>query len=293
MNMDLRKLDIFIQVAECKSFSQASKKLHMAQPAVSIAIRKLEDHFGCKLIQRNHRNLSLTQEGEQAYRHAKSLLAQVQQFQDSMQSMTQLLTGEVTLSCPSMLASYHLPKVLNPFLSHYQGLTASVKQAGTQQIQQQLLAGTVELGVVIADALNPALQAIDMAEEQLVLCVERNHALAAQQSVNVEQLDAMPMVMYEGGYYIREKFDALCAQANVKPDIRMQSNFLPLIAHAIKFNVGCGISLAAMPNNEKHLVGIPFRPPVSVRMALAWHKERTLSQANQAFVDWFASNNRP
>lgn len=288
--MDLRKLEIFVQVAECKSFSKASKILYMAQPAVSIAVRKLETHFSCQLIQRNNRNVTLTQEGELAYQYAKNILAQTQQFQDAMQNITELVSGEVTLSCPSMLASYYLPGLLNSFLGHYQGLTACVKQSGTQDIEQQLLEGEIELGVVIADQLNPRLEAITIVNEPVVVCVERNHPLSSKEAISVNQLKGVPMVLYEGGYYIRKQFDTLCAAAKVTPDIRIQSNFLPLITHAIKYNVGCGISLGMMPDNEEQLIGVPLRPAVSVHLALAWHKERVLSHANQAFVEWFTAS---
>ena len=145
--MDLRKLEIFSSVARCGSFSAAAEQLPMAQPAVSIAIRKLEDELGLTLFDRSGRRIQLTAEGNSLLQRAEAILQQVADLQHSAGSMNQLLQGELRIACPSMLATYFLPDLLSGFLSDYPGLTASVTQAGTREIEAMLLRDEIEVGV--------------------------------------------------------------------------------------------------------------------------------------------------
>jgi len=102
--MDLRKLEIFVRVAQLKNFSQAALSLHMAQPAVSIAIRKLEEELEVRLLDRSGRQVRLTAEGENLLQRAEAILQQVAELKDSNSAMRGLLQGELSIACPSMLA---------------------------------------------------------------------------------------------------------------------------------------------------------------------------------------------
>ena len=94
------------------------------------------------------------------------------------------------------------------------------------------------------------------------------------------------MVVYESGYFIRAKLDQLCAEHSIKPDFRMQSNFLPLLLKMVKQGMGTTVGLRIMAEEEPGIVGIPLTPRTEVSMALAKRKGRTISRANQAFLDW-------
>jgi len=146
--VDLRKLEIFVTVARLGSFSRAAEQLHMAQPAVSIAVRKLEQQLDISLFDRSGRQIATTAEGARLLEQAQQLLEQVESIEYSLGDMKNLLSGVVEIACPSMLATYHLPDLLAEFLGDYPGLKANVTQAGTAQVEQMLLDDEVELGVV-------------------------------------------------------------------------------------------------------------------------------------------------
>lgn len=110
--MDLRKLEIFAQVARHNSFSKAASSLHMAQPAVSIAIRKLEEELETRLFDRSGKRAMLTAEGAQLLRRTLSILGEVEGLKRATSAMKGLLQGELSIACPSMLATYYLPAVL-------------------------------------------------------------------------------------------------------------------------------------------------------------------------------------
>ena len=285
--MDLRKLEIFAAVARAGSFSAAAEHLHMAQPAVSIAVRKLEESLDLILIDRSGRRIALTAEGRQLLSQAEEVLQQIDVMQQSAGAMKGLLLGELSIACPSMLATYFLPELLSGFLSQHPGLKTSVTQAGTSQIEQMLLQDEIEIGVTSAQS-QAELDLLPLVNEQMVVCVAEDHPWAKRRYIPIKDLHEVPMVVYESGYFIRSLLDQLCRECGVTPDLRMQSNFLPLLINMVKQGLGITVGLRAMAEQEPGIRGIPLSPRAEVPMALAKRRGRTISRANQAFLDWAA-----
>jgi LysR family transcriptional regulator, cyn operon transcriptional activator len=286
--VDLRKLEIFARVAELKNFSQAAASLHMAQPAVSIAVRKLEESLDTKLLDRSGRRVELTAEGRNLLEHTYRILQQVEELKESTTAMKQLLVGELSIACPSMLATYFLPDLLSEFLADHPGLTASVTQAGTTAVEQMLIDDEIEVGVISVEKTprQKELELLPLIDEKMVLCLAPDHPWASRKHVRVEELDQTPMVIYGTGYFIRNRFDLLCAKRGVTPEYRLQSNFLPLLVSMAEQGLGCTLGIEIMAEQEPGIVGIPLSPKATVPMALAKRKGRTISRANQAFLDW-------
>ena len=287
--MDIRKLEIFEQVVTLGSFSEAAKSMHMAQPAVSIAIRKLEQSLEVPLFDRSGRRIQLTAEGSQLLQRIRPILQELEALKQSTRAMKNLLQGELSLACPSMLATYFLPDLLSGFLTEHPGLRASVTQAGTQSVMKMLMEDEAEIGVISLDGdKHSEFELIPLATEQLVLCVNEEHSWAGRKRIAITELADAPMVVYESGYFIRSKLDQLCAEKAVAPDYRMQSNFLPLLLNMVKQGLGAGIGLEIMARREPGIIGIPLSPRAQLSMALAKRRGRTISRANQAFLDWAA-----
>jgi len=281
-----------VEVARQKSFSQAATELHMAQPAVSIAVRKLEEVTGSRLFDRSGREVKLTAEGRNLLGRAQHILAEIDDIGRSMGAMNKLLKGELSIACPSMLATYFLPDLLSEFLTTHTGLKASVTQAGTTRVEQMLLDDEIELGVTtFGESPGVAeLELVPLLSEQMVLCVGADHPWSKRRRIGVNDLHQSPMVVYESGYFIRAALDRLCAERDISPDIRMQSNFLPLLLKMVKQGMGTTVGLKIMAEEEPGIVGIPLSPKTEINMALAKRRGRTISKANQAFLDWLSKD---
>ncbi|NIB43271.1 LysR family transcriptional regulator [Pseudomaricurvus alkylphenolicus] len=289
--MDLRKLQIFCRVAELGSVSRAAESLHMAQPAVSIAVKKLEEELDTVLLQRSKRQVTPTREGLELLQRASAILQQVEALQSDLQARKQLLQGEITIACPSMVATYFLPQLLGDFLTQHSGLTASITQTGTRRIEELLLNQELELGVVTrreGEPLDshPDLELIALVADEIQVCVGTEHPYRERQQIDVSELNDVPMVLYEKDYFIRQSFDQLCRQAEIQPDIRMQTNFLPLIVRMVRQHLGITVGLSMMAREETDIQGIPLQPARHIQLAVARRRDQVISRANQAFMDW-------
>lgn len=286
--MDLRKLQIFVAVVTEGNFSRAAERLHMAQPPVSIAIKKLEQQLGATLLVRDRKHLGLTPEGQEVFEQAQRILQQVDDLASSVGEYSQLLRGEINIACPSMVGTYFLPDVLGEFLDLHPGLTASVTQAGTQKIQQMILSDEIELGVVTLKDLDTELEVVPLLREKICVCVGAEHPLRQQVTLSVADLHQLSMVLYQSDYFIRQRLDSLCAAENVIPDIRLQTNYLPLITKMVKQNRGATVALSMMAEQEAGLYALPLEPQESIEIGIAYRRGRRLAKANRGFVDWLS-----
>ena len=290
--VDLRKLEIFAAAARHQSVSRAADELQMAQPAVSIAISRLETDLGLALFERVGRRVRLTAEGERLQRDAEDLLGRAAALQHSASQLEQLEAGELDIACPSMLATYYLPRLLSNFLVNYPGLQASITQAGTGRIRQMLLDDELEAGVITVPRGESSddLELFELLSERVVVLMSKDHPLSNRSYLDLGRLQGVPMVLYEPGYFIREQFDASCRAAEVRPEVRMTTNFLPLLLEMVKDGVGLSIGLEMMAEAESEIVGVPLRPAIRLELALAKRRGRRISLANQAFMDWLAAS---
>lgn len=284
--MDLRKLEIFAEVARQRNFSRAAEKLHMAQPPVSIAVRKLEDELGAQLFVREKRDLQLTEEGREVLKRAEQIFVQMDELTHSVGRYQNLLKGQISLACPAMVGTYFLPQLLGSFLDQHAGLTASVTQAGTTKIEQMLLRDEIELGVVTLDEPNPELEIIALLAEPMVVCVGAKHPLRQYKQVTFDQLDGVSMILYERDYAIRQRFDQLCLTYGFTPEIRLQTNYLPLITKLVKQHHGATVGLSIMAQEEVGIFAVELKPQINIAMGIACRRGRAISRANQGFLEW-------
>lgn len=285
--MDFRRLQVFLAVAEERSFVGAAQRLGIAQPAVSIALRKLEAELGVVLVNRSRRGTQLTAEGALLLERGRELLSRASAIEEEIAERKGLVRGTVNIVGPSMLATYYLPRLLASFLDSHRGVTASVAQLGTEDAQHALLEGGAELGVIVAERQVPGLlEVLPLKEERLCVIVPESHPYARRSYLRLADLRQQPLVVYKSGYFVRDVLDGLCAAEAFSPDVRVTTNFLPLILSMVRRGVGATVGVGLVAENESDLRAIPIVPRVDVNLVLARVAGRRLSVANQRFFDW-------
>lgn len=285
--MDNRQLQIFHSVVTEGSFTRAAASLHMAQPAVSIAIRKLEGEFGVSLLNRADRKVTLTAEGRALFAHAERILAQFQQARMEMTELQELERGEVRLGTSAMMGSYYFPEKIAQFRQRYPHINVAVFGEGTRRAQQLLLDGAIDMGVVNMKDLPPELEAYSLVErEEVVACVVPDHPFAKKKRVTFAAFANEPLIIYREGYYLREIIESLSKQHGVEPCIGVETNLLRLMTSLIQQGQGVGFCLKRVAEQEPDICGVPFKEPIFLNLGIAWKQNHYLSKANRAFIDF-------
>ena len=291
--MDLKQLRYFHEIVRLGSFTKAAEILHVAQPAISVAIRKLEAELELQLFQRHDRKVSLTAEGERLWLHTQRILQAVDDAHLEMQELKGLSKGEVRVGIPGMMGSYYFPPVLMAFRHRYPHISLQVIEGGTWQLQQMLETAQLDLAVIVQDFLPATLEARVIVREEMRVVVGREHPLAQQAAVSIEDFFKEELVLFRNGYFHRKIVDRLAATVGIEPVIGFETNLIPLIKSIIKQGFGISTLLAMALENDTELVDLPFTEPVWLDLCIAWRRDGYLSRANQAFVDFLLEKPEP
>jgi len=288
--MNLQRLGYFKQLAETGNFTKAAKHIGIAQPALSIAMKKLEQQLGLNLINRNDKDDLLTAEGKVLYQAAGGLLAHAKQVEQQLQELKDLNSGVVRFGISAMMGSYYFPDVLLAFKQQYPNITIQLFEQGTAALEVMLLNGEVDVALIRSEQESSQLRYIELIDEPMKVGLANNHPLAQHPSMTLETFCQQPLVLFRDGYFLREAISEY-SKAHQQPlDIKMETNLIELQKSLVKNNVGITSCLAGIMTDEPALTTLPFSPPIIIRFGLAWKQSHHLSHAAKVFVDFIRDN---
>lgn len=284
--MDLRQLRYFVEIARTGNFTRTAERLRIAQPAVSVAIKKLEEELELTLFNRQDKRVTLTAEGEIFLGHARRILAGTTAAQQEMADLRNLNKGEVRVGIPPMLSAYFFPAILCDFTKRYPDLALSVYGEGAWRIQQMISQGELDMGVIAGRTVPDNMEARHFLREEVVVCVPAGHPLAHRASVTFGEFVREPLVFYTEGYYLRELIFDVLKGGGMEPRIVFETNLFSLIKSLVRGGLGIATFLRMVVAGDDDLAAVPFDPPLYLDLVVAWKRGAYLSRANRAFVDF-------
>jgi DNA-binding transcriptional LysR family regulator len=288
--MELRHLRYFVAVARRLNFSRAAEDLHVAQPAISQQIRALELDLGVQLFDRMGRRVALTRAGEVLLPHASQILAAVELAANEVRELGHLSRGSASLGAPPTVSTHLLPAQLTEFRRLYPGLDVSLREAGTESLLKLVEDGQLDLAIVTADRLPPAVERRPYLEEDYVLAVSALHPLSRKKEVRLADLSAEAFILFPAGYKLREVTLAACKRAGFEPKIALDGGAMQ---SALEF-VAAGLGVALVPElaltHAEHIRRLAIADQsLRRRLALVWRKGHYLSPAARALRDFLAA----
>ena len=285
--MDLFQLEVFVMVAREGSFSRAADKLYRTQPAVSQAIRKLEDELGEALFDRSSRDGHLTDAGRVLHEYAQKLLNLRGEAAEALVELREMRKGKLTIAANEYTCLYLLP-VLTEFRRLYPLVKTTVVRSLASRIPQEILEHNVELGVLSFNPEDPLLRSIVVYRDELAFVVYPRHTLAGARQVHIKQLGVESFVAHHVPSPYREK--VIQAFKRHKTPLNMDAE-LPTIEAIKKFvTMENGVALVPAICVEGELErGELVRVQVADlklerRLRLVYRKNANLSHSARAFL---------
>ena len=168
--MDVNQLEVLVAVANEQSFSRAAHALHRTQPAVSQAIRRLEDELGEPLFDRSSKDGTLTAAGRVLFDFAQQMLNLRKNAHSAIRELRDLHRGKLTLSANEFTVMYLLP-VLPVFRKRHPHIKIEIKRGLASRIASEVLGRGVEIGIVSFKPTETAIASIPVAVDELTLIV--------------------------------------------------------------------------------------------------------------------------
>ena len=213
--MDEFRLRVFVTAARTLSFSKCAAALSITQPAVSRHIGELEARYGMPLFSRGSSGVALTKAGELLLSHAERLLSAYQKMDYDMELLSQTSQGRLSVGASTTIAMYLLPPVLAAFMERAGGVEVSMLSGNSENVEQWLRDGTVDIGFVENASRRPWLHYEPLMADELVLVAGTSGRYAGVESVTVEELRSIPLVLREKGSGTREIIENALARHGV------------------------------------------------------------------------------
>lgn len=287
--MDLRQLEYFKMVCRLNNMTRAAEYLHVAQPAISVAIQKLEEEVGVQFFERSHKQFTLTAEGRIFLERAEDILNRAQDVILEMNEYRELKKGTIKLGVPPMIGSYLFPHIFAGFKQVYPALELMVIEEGSLAIRNMLEQDQLDLGIVITSDLSATLNAKRIAKSEIVVCFSPLHPLAEQTSVNFDALQHEPFILLKEDTYHRRIILHECKKHGFNPNIILSSSQIDTIKGLIATGVGISFLLDVIAASDQRIHCIPLESHLFVEIGLTWKKDRYLSKASQSFIEYMST----
>lgn len=290
--MNLRQLEVFLAVAETRSFSKGAEVSAVTQSTVSQNIHSLEDEFGIKLFDRTGRGALLTEGGKVLQAKAQRLLNFAGEIHVAMESFKGVTAAHLRIAGSSIPGEYLIPAVLPRLIQRYPGLNITLTQGDSQQVHEWLIAEQVELGVVGGHFSGDKLEFRQLCDDEIVLVVPKKHRWAIGRSIRIEELLTEPFVLRESGSGTGQTSDMALRGAGINVAALSKAAILgssQAVIQAVIAGVGVSFVSAVSVKDELDrglLVRVPIRGiAITRQFFLVRRKGRELSPAAAAFAE--------
>jgi DNA-binding transcriptional LysR family regulator len=242
--MELRQLTYFEAVVREGGFGRAADVLHVAQPAVSVQIRKLEKELGVTLLARTTRHVALTHAGELFLQRARRALAELDAARADLARLTGAVIGRVRIGAIQALDPFDLSGALAAFHARHPDVELGLRSGAVRGLLDDLAHGRIDLALGPVPRDLPAdIRAVDLFIDELVLVTAPDHPTAGASSLTLEALRDDAFVCLPAGTGLRAVLDRHAAASGFTPHVPFETASLPrlrdLVAH------GLGVALVA------------------------------------------------
>ncbi|MBQ7478631.1 MAG: LysR family transcriptional regulator [Selenomonadaceae bacterium] len=284
--MELRQLEYFQMASRLRNITRAAERLRVSQPNITVAIKKLEAELGIQLFDRSQKQLSLTPEGTVFLNRIDLALRNIQDAVLEVNDYKQLQKGTIKIGIPPMMGAYLFPKIFSSFRQSYSNLDIYLYEEGSMTIREQLERDELDFGIIIISNASTNLQLLPMSKNQIVACVPESSPLAEEDSLTFEDISSSDIIMLKEGSFLRQLILQEFKEADITPNIVLESNQVVTIKGLVSRGVGLSFLLDIVLEDSPGIKAVPLASPLFVDVGLAWKKDRYISKAAQSFIDF-------
>ncbi len=298
--MELGDLRLFCHLIETGSFSRAAERSFVSQSAVSQRLRSMEREFGQTLLDRGKGKgrITPTEAGKLLYEGAKPLLNQAEELEMSLRGLSEEIAGPVRVATVYSVGLHALPGRLKPFMAAHPGVNVHLEYSQTAKVYQDVLAGTVDVGIVACPAPRVGIDIVPFSMETMALICAPEHPLARCKTVRLCDLEGQNFIAFDDDIPTRGLIDSRLRAAGVK--VRIVTSYDNI--ETLKNLVEIGSGLALVPEDtvrqearEGRLASIPLAPDDTFQRpaGLLLKSSKVRRAAVRAFVDAMRLNLPP
>ena len=279
--MEIRQLEYFLMVSKVNSFTRAAERLYVSQPAVTNAVRALEDELGIQLFDRGQKQALLTIEGKIFCKHVEQLMTGISNTLEEINSLKNLSSGILRLGLTPLGGIPACVLLIKNFIESYPNINVSIHEDNTENLQKLLIEDKLDVAIVFSGCENNSITYIELAKQELVLCCNKQHRFRRYNVINIEELKNENFIFIDNNPIYTQKIKNFFNEKN----IIIKSGHVQTIKNLI--STGCGIAILpeAICDTDDNLITVALSPPIFLQPLVAYKTNRHQSHAAKAILN--------
>lgn len=285
--MNLKDLKYLVALADTGHFGKAADRTFVSQPTLSAQLKKLEDYLGVKLVERQPKNVQLTEVGKQIVVRARRMLDEGDEIIALARNNSDPFAGKLKLALIPTIGPYLLPRVMQKIRKALPHLGLMLYEHQTEPLLKRLRDGEIDLGILALPIMQDGLEARELYEEAFTVALPNNHPLAAKSSIKVQELKGQTLLLLEDGHCLRDQALEVCSRL----EIREAEDFRATSLETLRQMVVAGLGITLLPEtavespfgSQRGLTIRQFAKPAPTRtVGAVWRKSSTRAAAISA-----------
>lgn len=280
---DYKTLKYVITVAEEGGFTAASRKLNIAQSAISRQIANLEEDLGGTLFLRQKQGIEVTQAGQKFIIHARKILRDMRHVRDEVSSLLGEPSGSIVVGVPPTAGQSLMPTVFRICSEEWPLISLKVREIYSVDIYQSVLDNTVDIGLVHAPLAHPDLSIFPLVAEQMHFI--SHDPIPFEKSIAIEWLAQQPLILPDSPFGLRELLDEYALDNGVELNVCSSVNGASITKSMVAEGLGSTVLTRSAVVNEVDkdiFYSKPLDPPLTWQLCMLMRQDRA---GNRSFVE--------
>ena len=282
--MEIRQLEYFLAVSDTGSFTRAAERLYVSQPAVTNAIRSLEEELGIQLFDRNQKLASLTAEGQIFDTHVEQVMHGISKTIEEIDAMKNFAGGVLRLGLTALGGIKDIAEIIKIFNEQYSAIKINVTEASSDVLVRKLIDDQIDIAILSEIGESSTLTYLDLPEQELFLLCGRQHRFRRLNSVKIADLANEPLILPVTKCQYRQKLMAAFKAAEIMPQIAIEVDHVQTLKSLLASINGVTILPESLSEDDDRLVSMAISPALYMQPVVAYKTNRHLSHAAEAFL---------
>lgn len=287
--MTITQMQYFTAVCEYGTISKSAEMLHISQPSISLAIKDLEEQFGVALFDRENKRFQLSQEGKYMYEVTKNILTQINALEVQMKELGKN-RNQLCISVPILTGMFMLNFFMNNFRKTYPDIHFIIRQYNSPKAFKSLDDGSCDVSIIVdEDKLPGNLEKRPIFSSEFVFCINPDHPLAREKTVNLVDLKNEPIILSQENSYMAKILKTEFYNANSVPNILMYGVELSLIRNLVSSGQAGTFLIKELADTWPEITTIPLKERIPITFSLVWRKDKFLNKKTHTLIEHILS----
>jgi LysR family hydrogen peroxide-inducible transcriptional activator len=288
--MNLKDLKYLVAIADTGHFGKAAERTFVSQPTLSAQLKKLEEYLGVKLVERQPKNVQLTEVGKLIVVRARRMLDEGDEIVALARNNTDPFAGKLKLALIPTVGPYLLPRVMQKIRKKLPHLGLMLYEYQTEALLKRLRDGEIDVGIMALPAAQDGVESRALYTENFTVALPSQHPLTTKANIKVQDLKGQTLLLLEDGHCLRDQALEVCSRI----EVREAEDFRATSLETLRQMVVAGLGITLMPEmaveppfgSQRGLTIRPFAKPTPTRtVGAVWRKSSTRIAAAAAVCD--------